>query len=225
MNDETVLGLSKGEKMLIILIPPILGALLGWFLPTIAEWATKLPFIPFDQLIEWIAALDSYWVSLIAMLVGLLAGIFFTLYAFSESLKVSISDQEVQLSSKEKVRTILRKDISAIFVEDKQLVLLGTDGVELYRGQLDSKKGLTAEAFKQHRYPWVEQDPFENQYFRWVVDHPDFSRHVNTLLYARERALKNDKQEEATALRKDLINLGVVVRDEDKRQYVRSVQG
>lgn len=36
MKDKTVLGLSTGDKIILIIVPPILGALPGWFIPTIA---------------------------------------------------------------------------------------------------------------------------------------------------------------------------------------------
>src|SRR5690625_2061719 len=159
------------------------------------------------------------------MIVGVIAGIIFTSYAFNESLKVTISDAEVKLDVKGRVKTIEKKDIFTIFMEGKYLILLGADGGELYRGQLESKKELAENAFKHHGYPWADADPFENQYLRWVNDYPDLSTYINTLLSARERALKNDETEEAEILRKDLTKLGVVIRDKDKRQYVRTIRG
>ncbi|OZU87538.1 50S ribosomal protein L29 [Virgibacillus indicus] len=225
MNYETVLGLSTGEKAILIIVPPILGALFGWFMPTIAGWAIKIPFIPFEGVFEWIAALESQWISVIGVILGVIAGIFFVFYAFSETLRITITDEEVKLNFKEKVNNIYKTETSAIYMEGKDLVFLGTEGNELFRGQPESKKELISEAFRQHRYPWKEKDPFENQYQRWVADHPDFSPHVNALLSTRERALKNEEKEEAKTLRKDLVDNGIVIRDEDKRQYVRIVRG
>lgn len=224
MNNETVLWLSKSEKAILIIISPVLGALSGWFVSKIAEWLIKIPFIPFEGPLKWITTFEGFWVSIIGMVVGVIAGIIFTLYAFHETLKVSISDSEVRLEVKEKAETIMKKDIFSIFMEDKQLILLGANGTELYRGKPEAKENLIADAFIHHGYPWAEKDPFENQYQRWVADHPDFPSHVNTLLAARERALKNDELEETHILRNDLTKLGVVIRDEDKRQYVRIVK-
>lgn len=225
MNNETVLGLTKGDKAILITFPPILGAVLGWFVPTIAGWLVKVPFIPFEGPLEWIATLEGNWIPIIGMVVGVIAGIIFTLYAFHETLKITITDSEVKLEMKEKVETIKQKDITAIFIEEKHLTLLGVHGAELYRELTDSKKDLVEDAFKYHGYPWVDKDPFENSYLRWVAEHPDFPSHVNTLLSARERALENDEPEEAEILRKDLADLGVVIRDKDKRQYVRRIKG
>jgi len=225
LNDESVLGLSKGDKATLIIIPPILGAVLGWFAPIIAEWLIRLPFIPFKEALEWMLTWDGYWVPIIAMGIGLIAGIIFTSYAFLETLKITISDEEVKLEVKGQVATLNKQDISAIFMEGKHLTILGADGVELYREESEPKKDVVAEAFAHHNYPWVDKDPFENQYLRWVENYPDFPSHVNTLLSAREKAFKNDEAAEAEVLRRDLAKLGVVIRDEDKRQYVRIVSG
>jgi len=225
VNNETIIGLSKGEKLILIIIPPVMGALLGWFIPVIADWAISIPFIPFEGLLEWVAALESQWVSVIAAVLGMLAGIFFVFYAFSKTLKITITDEKVTLNFKEKENHIHKKDISAIYMEGKDLIFLGSKGNELYRGQPESKKEVISQAFQQHWYPWENKDPFENQYQRWVTDHPEFSSHINTLLSAREKALKNEETEEAKVLRKNLAEAGLVIRDEDKRQYVRMVRG
>lgn len=105
----------------------------------------------------------------------------------------------------------------------KELVFLNRSGAELFRGETDSKKELVAETFRMHGYPWQESDPYEGSYHRWVPDHPDYSQHMNALLYARERALQKGEKVEAEALRRDLIKLGVMIQDEEKRQYVRMV--
>ncbi|WP_420885595.1 YqeB family protein [Bacillus swezeyi] len=223
LNQETMIGLSKIEKALYWMIPPILGAVLGWFLPVIAEWVLTIPIVLLKGPLEFITSLNSFWVSVIAAVIGIIAGLFFSQYIFNEILKVFISDQNVRLLFKEKEEIIEKKDISTVYLENKDLVILGDSGNELYREQIESKKALVESAFKNHGYKWKEEDPFKNQYERWVADHPDFPSHINTLLLARERAMLENKHEEAKILRKDLAKLGVVIQDESKRQYVRMV--
>lgn len=224
MHNETVLGLTKSDKIILIIFPPLLGALVGWFLPTLAGWAAKIPFIPFGGPLEWISEADNNWIPFIGLIIGLIAGIFFTMYAFYESLKITIANQELKLNILGKNETLTKNQISAAFAEGKQLVLLGKEGMELFRGEIEEKKDIMEEAFKQHGYPWKAEDPFKTDYQRWVVNHPDVPSHVNTLLSARERALKNDQKAEAEALRKDLAQLGVIIRDEEKRQYIRIIR-
>lgn len=39
IKKQTVLELSSVEKALVFLVPPLLGLVIGWFLPVIAKWA------------------------------------------------------------------------------------------------------------------------------------------------------------------------------------------
>ncbi|MCF7616682.1 hypothetical protein P9D51_18565 [Bacillus sonorensis] len=221
--NETMIGITKLEKALYLMIPPVLGAVLGWFLPVIADWMLMIPIVPFKGPLEFVASFNSYWVSIIAAIIGIIAGLFFSQYIFNEILKVLISDQNVRLLMKEKEEMIEKKEISTVYLENKDLVILGVNGNELYREQIEAKKPLVEKAFKHHGYQWAEEDPFKNKYQRWVADHPHFPSHINALLSARERALQENQQEEAKILRKDLSKLGVVIQDNDKRQYVRMV--
>ncbi|SER68246.1 hypothetical protein SAMN04487944_10842 [Gracilibacillus ureilyticus] len=221
MNNETVLYLTAGEKALIIIAPPVLGGLLGWFVPSVAEWVITLPFIPFQGVLEWIASVESEWVSVLPVMIGVIVGIIFTYYVFTESLKITIRDEEVNLSVKNNRQNIKKRELSSVYMDGKYLVFLNKHGEELYRGRPESKKELVIEAFSQYEYPWEDRDPYEDHYQRWVRDHPDYSRHVNALLAAREKALKDLETKEAEVLRKDLADLGIVIRDKGKRQYVR----
>ncbi|GEN83739.1 hypothetical protein SLU01_20510 [Sporosarcina luteola] len=225
MNNETVIGLSRSDKVIIIVFPPIIGALIGWFIPTIAGWLIKIPFIPLEKLFQWLASLDGFLVSIIGLAIGVIAGILFTMYAFAETLKVTVSDFNVKLLIKDRVEIFEKKDVATVFMRAKQLIILGLDGMELYRAECESKKEVVEEAFTHHGYSWSNKDPFENQYYRWVDDHPDFTAHINTLLSVRERALKKGESDEAEVLRRDLTHLGIVIHDKDERQYVRMVRG
>lgn len=220
-QNKTILGFSRFEKIMIILIPMILGATIGWFLPTIAKWIVKLPFIPLEKLFIFASHSNSFWFSIIAMIIGIAAGITLSIFILSESLKVIISDDDIKLQIGDEQKIINKSDISAVFVEKKTLIILGKYSNELYRECIESKIETTKKAFLYHRYPWKEEDPFTKQYKRWVLGHPDFSNQINALLYAREHALKNDEEDEAKQLRQDLVQLDVVIRDDKNAQYVR----
>ncbi|MFD1066392.1 YqeB family protein [Oceanobacillus locisalsi] len=223
MQNETVLGLSKLDKAIIIIGGPLLGAIIGWFIQIILSWLTKIPFVPFGPFFEWIATWNSSWVSIIGVIVGLIAGILFVLYAFSESLKMTITDQAVTMKRYDKEVQLQKRDISAIYMDRKDIVVLGQKGEEMYRSYTDVKQPKIEAAFLELRFPWKSEDPYQSDYQRWVPEHPDFSASVNSLLAAREEALKEEDKKEAAFLRKDLAAEGAVIRDEDKRQYVRMI--
>lgn len=223
-DNKTVLGLNKLDKTIIILVPIVLGGLIGWFIPVIANWLLKLPAVPWEKLIKLIASSNSIWVSVIAMIIGIIVGIFLTLVIFAESLEVTITDEKLQVKLDDKVKIFDKKEISAIYVENKQLIILGKTSNELYREHMDTKIDKVREAFNDYSYPWKEKDPFEHEYQRWVPGHPDFPERVNALLNAREHALKEDEKKEAKQLREDLAQLGVVIQDKNNAQYARLVQ-
>lgn len=221
MREETVLGLSKGEKIFIVLFLVIIFSLFGWFLPVIAEWIVNFPFVPNLKIVEFILSFNHSTVSIISLIIGFIAAILLSFNIIAESLEVTISPQNITLKMKENIDTIDKRDITAIFMEKKELVILGSCSIELYREELDVKKEKAKEAFHYYRYPWHDEDPYKDHYERWVPDHPDFSEKINALLDARAKALEEDERDDAKQLRKDLAKLGVIIKDEKNAQYVR----
>lgn len=176
-----------------------------------------------EKLIITISSLNHFWVSIVATIIGVIVGLVFSIIVFSETLKVIVSDNKLKLVIDDVEKAIEKKEVSAIYLENKDLVVLGQSGHELYRGLLESKLEVIQEAFSHQSYPWKEEDPFASQYKRGVLDHPDFPADINALLNARARALKEENKEEAKHLREDLAKVGVVIRDEKKAQYVRRI--
>ncbi|WP_339222173.1 DUF308 domain-containing protein [Paenibacillus sp. FSL W7-1332] len=215
------LGLSWADRMLVWAVPPLLGAVVGWFLPAIADWATGLAWVPFQGPLELIASIQGPWVVIVTAVLGLLAGMVLSHLAIKESLAVRLSDKEITLRIHEAERTFMREEVSAAFMDGKQLVLLGNEGEELYREKPEAKRETVAEAFMRHGYSWRDRDPFADHYVRWVADTPGLTPSMNALFLAREKAIENDDQEDAADLRRELSKLGITVRDDGKRQYWR----
>ncbi|MEF7439528.1 DUF308 domain-containing protein [Paenibacillus lautus] len=215
------LGLSWADRMLVWAVPPLLGAVVGWFLPAIADWATGLAWVPFQGPLELIASIQGPWVVIVTAVVGLLAGTVLSHLAIKESLAVRLSDMEITLRIHEAERTFRREEVSAAFMDGKQLVLLGNEGEELYREKPEAKRETVAEAFMRHGYSWRDRDPFADHYVRWVADTPGLTPSMNALFLLREKAIENDDQEDAADLRRELSKLGITVRDDGKRQYWR----
>ncbi|GEM_PF-2528799 len=105
----------KLEKALIIIVPMILGGLIGWFIPVIADWLLNLPVVPWEKFIEFIASLNSLWISIIASIIGIIAGILLTLTIFDESLEVTITYEKLHLKLGDKIDT-LEKKIFPLFI-------------------------------------------------------------------------------------------------------------
>ncbi|WP_409340705.1 DUF308 domain-containing protein [Paenibacillus sp. MBLB4367] len=224
MNEQrnaTVLGLTSTDKLLVGVVPPVVGLVLGWFIPAIAEWAVSLPWVPFKGLFELIVSFQGVWVIFLTTCIGFFAGLALTYYVFRESLVVYLSDEDVRLHISGAEQSFGREEVSVAFLDGKQLVLIGQADQELYREKHESKNDKVAEAFRQHGYYWSQADPFKDAYRRWVPDMPDLTPGANALLKAREKALQKDEKEDVNDLKRELAKLGIAVREEGKRQYWR----
>lgn len=72
------------------------------------------------------------------------------------------------------------------------------------------------------RVTWVPGgDPHKDEYRRWVEDLPELPTGANAILRARAPALERGDTEDAAQLRRELGKLGIVVREEAKRQSWR----
>nr|WP_242978066.1 hypothetical protein [Clostridium botulinum] len=86
-DNHTLLNFSKTDKVILWLGFPLIGLVLGWFLPSIAKWGISLPWIPFQGPLKLIASYNEAWVDIVTMILGLIAGITLTLFSFHESLE------------------------------------------------------------------------------------------------------------------------------------------
>ncbi|MDK8182417.1 DUF308 domain-containing protein [Paenibacillus sp. UMB4589-SE434] len=220
-SHRTTLGFSYLDKLLIWIVPPILGLTLGWFLPSVAKWAITLPWVPLKGPLELIASYTGPWVIVVTSCIGLIAGLWLTYAAFNESLVIYISDHTICMAINGKEEVFAKEQVSTGFLDGKQLVLIGTRGQELYREKHETTALKVADAFIQHGYDWSQADPFSDQYKRWVPDSPGLPLGANALLKAREVALQRKEQENIKDLHQELTKLGITVRDKDNRQYWR----
>lgn len=226
---QTVIGHSTGDKVVLYGGLPLLGLLLGFFLPRIAVWAIDQPWVPFQRPLELIAKWQGWWVILILTVVGVVAGILLAAAALEDTLKVTVTDTEVQFQKNNRTRRVPREQIRIAFLDGKDIVLQAADSRELARerhDQLKSEANRIPAAFEAHGYPWsAEGDPYRDAFRRWVEDHPEVPPAVNAVLRARSKAIAlGDKgKADARELRDEVAKLGYVIRDENANQYWRSI--
>ena len=138
----------------------MLGALIGGFLPRLARWAGELPWVPFQDPLNALASLTGWWVPVAGALLGVTAGIWLAYVAFKESLAVTVDGQNVRLAKDGDRQTVARADVAAVFLDGKQLVMVGTSGEELVREAHEATDRRIADAFTAHGYPWTpDGDP------------------------------------------------------------------
>ncbi|GAA1716151.1 YqeB family protein [Fodinicola feengrottensis] len=203
---------------------PLAGALAGWGVHAIAGWVASLAWVPLQGPFKLIASIPQPYGLLAVIGLGVAAGLVLAYLWVKDLLTITVSTARVTFQRGESERSVDRAAISAVFLDGKQIVILGSRGAELAREKNDLSN--VQEAFVAYDFPWRDGgDPYAGDYRRWVPDEPTLPLGANALLAAREKALSGDHGDDAAELRADLGKIGVVVRDEKKRQYWRLVQG
>lgn len=228
-STKTVIGHSTTDKLVLYGGLPLLGLVIGFFLPWIAEWATRQRWVPFQGPLAIIAKWDSWWVVAICLAVGLLGGVLLAAMALEDTLKTTISNTEVEFLKNQRTTRVPREKVAVAFLDGKEIVLQDSRSAELAREKHDElgagpKKAIPA-AFRAHGYPWSDAgDPHESEFRRWVEDDPDLLPAANAVLKARSKAFdQGDKgKADLRELRLELAKLNYVVRDRDRKQYWRS---
>lgn len=226
---QTVIGHSPADKAVLYGGLPLGGLLLGYFLPRIADWAVGLPWVPLQGPLKLIARWDSWWVVVLLTLVGLVLGLLLAAAALEDTLKVTVTDTQVEFQKNKVTRVVPREKIRVAFLDGKDIVLQDTDSRELARERHDELKSEARRipaAFQGHGYPWAaDGDPYRDAFRRWVEDDPDLPPAVNAVLRARSKAFERGDKGKADLreLRDEISKLGYVVRDEDKKQYWRPI--
>lgn len=203
---------------------PLLGGLGGWLVKLLAGWIKDLGWVPLPgrfRIAVELATAEPY-ATVGSVVVGVAVGGIVALIAIGEDLRVSIDNDGIHLRRGDDEQHIDRAEVSAVFLEDGALVILGSRSEELARETCDHGKKL-ADALTDHGFPWVPSDPHAEDYRRWVPDLPGLPDGADALLRAREQALKEDDVDDARQLRDELADLGVVVRDDGTRQFWRRI--
>ncbi|MFF3894052.1 hypothetical protein ACFYY3_12825 [Streptomyces sp. NPDC001812] len=216
----TVLGQPALITVCIYVAFGLAGAGVGWLIGPLADWLVTLPWAPLQGPAELVASLPAPALSAAGAVTGLILG----LVAQYEQLVVRLSDDHVALTRKGREQDFPRDAVATVFRDGKQLVLLGHDGGELTRQECDLDTGRLANAFTEHGYAWADVDPHQGEFRRWVPGAPGLPEGANALLKARQESLekKGSSDDDVEELREELARLGVVVRDEKRRQYWRT---
>ncbi|MGF0309344.1 YqeB family protein [Rhodococcus sp. IEGM1428] len=216
-----VLWFSRGDRILLIAGAMLMGGLLGFAVPYVAEWGASLTWIPFQGPLELIASWSQWWVRYVCIAVGVLLGLALVAAAFYDTARVAVSEAHVRITEKGETATVSRSQVGTVFVDGKELVLLDAASRQLVRVPSEEKREAIEAAFEQRGYSVAPGDPYADLYHLWVPETPGLAPEVNAVLKARDMALKKKAGSDARELRSELDRLGVVVRDKKTSQYWR----
>jgi hypothetical protein len=218
---ETVVADPSWTPVLLWLVLPAIGAGLGWLVVPAAGWLGERDWLPLPGAIEAVTRLPDGWGRIAAVALGALGGALMAAEAVRDTLRVVVRHDRATLSRKGAETEVSRSAADAVFTDSGRLVVLDATGGELARVKSDQSRARLAAAFTGHGWPWRDGDPYAEAYRRWVPGLPDLPAGADALLAARDKALRRDDGTDAETLRAELSRLGVVVRDEQKRQHWR----
>jgi hypothetical protein len=114
---KTTIGHSTADKLVLYGGLPLLGLVLGFFLPRIADWAVKQSWVPMQGPLELIAKWDAWWVVAICTVIGAGAGVVLAAIALEDTLKVTITNSDVEFLKNQKTTRVLRNQVAVAFLE------------------------------------------------------------------------------------------------------------
>ncbi|MFE0020028.1 hypothetical protein [Amycolatopsis sp. NPDC059021] len=139
---------------------PLVGAAIGGGLYAIASWVVSLAWFPWQKPFQLIAQIPKPWALVGLLVLGLVAGWLFAAVWADQRLIVTVAPGSVRLQRGKKKRRI-EAEVTAVFKDDKELVLLGVEGRELVREKTDLSETDLAKGFTGHGFPWLDEPPAE----------------------------------------------------------------
>ena len=109
--ERTVIGHSAADKLLLFGGLPLIGLVIGFFLPRIADWAVRQKWVPFEGVFRLITTWDGWWVAAICIALGLAAGVVLAGMALDDTLKVTVTGQSVEFLKHQKTVTVPRSEV------------------------------------------------------------------------------------------------------------------
>lgn len=221
-STTTVLGYPRSDKILILVGMPLVGVVLGLLLPILARQVTDLSKLPLRTVVEFVASVEETWQVMAFMAGGFVLGLVLAFVSLSESLTVTLTDSRVEATHDHWGEVGLdHAEVAAVFMDGKQLVILGHDSRQLVRGTHAAPAQRLAAAFRAHGYPWQDSDPYADLYKKWSPDSGALRPEVNAVLAARKEALKHKSGYDVRELTGAVEELGYTVRDKGTEQFWR----
>ncbi|MGO1850280.1 YqeB family protein [Microbacterium sp. JB110] len=195
--------------------------------PVLAAWLVDmfdLSPLPTPGVLQVVAGLPWAWSIPIGALLGVVGGVLLALNIESEGLRLTVATDHIEYRQEDREGWIERTDVATMYPDGHYVVVL--DPRERIRVRLNAdgvSRSALASTMREHGYPWLDQDPFEGDYARWVDGKPGFTSGEHRLIreWRRKRRKNTGRMEAEEALRE----AGLVVRCRGERVEARRAGG
>lgn len=144
---------SPQDRVVLVLALVAVGVVLGFVLPWLGTVAARFP-LPFGEVIERLSAFDSPLVVTLRPIIGGALGGIAGLVLASQTVDVTIEDEQVLVTKSGETRALRRSDIAGVYRRGSNVVIETESGRVLLDEQLEGHKDEVADAFIAHGYPW-----------------------------------------------------------------------
>ncbi len=221
-EEVTRLGVPPSVRVVLYVVIPLCVVAVGLLLPVAARWALEQwGALPLRPAWRFMGGINSPWEIIINLAIWTAIAVGVAVTATAEALKVAVSDEKLEIKKGDRTISIPRREVGAVFMDGKHLVVLDHESRQRVRDAHDASPKTIAAAFRKHGYPWTDGDPYGHLFQPWTADTPELPALANTVLSARETALKKKARKESVELREAVERVGFAVRDEGARQYWR----
>jgi len=192
----------------------VVGPLVNWLLGLIGDAPGPLRLA---------ATLPMEWAIPVLALLGLCLGVWVGREWRRENGETTVSAEGVTVRRGGAGHHVPRAQISGVFTDGYELILVSQSTNELLRTATDQILiGRLQQAFEGLGYLWQgTADPHENDFVTWIDGKGSLDDRAHLLLRVRQRARTDKQSGAADGARDDLRDLGIVVRDRDDAQQYR----
>lgn len=156
-DSPVTFGLTRVDGVVIGSVCVAVGIALGFFLPAIANFASRFP-IPFGGLFEALSSFDNPVVVIARPAIGAVLGLVVTAAIIMGSPRLTIGSDGIEIAKRDapSLRITRESFFSAYYNTEGQLTILTKGGHQAFVGSVEGKKDRVAAAFKDRGYRWGE---------------------------------------------------------------------
>lgn len=152
-DPSTVIGLKRGDQVIVTLVLVVGGAALLAVLPLAADWLlSNLPWIPWQGPFELVLTGEEGLTRWGLAGIGAVLGLLLAFFVVADEPVVEISERHLLITKGDERHRYARSQVRAVGIEKKHLVVFDHDDVELLHLKVDRRDDIVA-ALQDHDWP------------------------------------------------------------------------